>query len=270
MLERWTTAGTLQAGGKALEYACHGPPPDQAPTLVLLHEGLGSVALWRDFPVRLSEASGLGVMAYSRAGYGGSDPAELPRPVDYMTREAIDVLPDVLDAIGFRSGVLVGHSDGATIAAIYAGTVPDARVQGVVAMAPHFFTEPMGLAEIEKARDAYENTDLRARLAKYHVDPDNAFRGWNDAWLKPHFQSWNVAEVIDSIRVPVLAIQGRQDQYGTLAQIDVIKARSGARVEALVLEECKHAPFLDHPDVVTGAIVDFCGRLDGVDVGLCG
>ncbi|WP_146348441.1 alpha/beta fold hydrolase [Falsiphaeobacter marinintestinus] len=261
----WTESGRLQAGGKALEYACYGPSPDQAPTLVLLHEGLGCVALWRDFPAKLAAATGWGVFVYSRAGYGQSDPADLPRPVDYMTREAVDVLPQVLDAIGFRSGVLMGHSDGATIAAIYGGSVADYRVRALILMAPHFFTEPMGLEEIERACTAYETTDLRAKMAKYHRDPDNAFRGWNDAWLNPEFKDWNVADVIDHLRIPVLAIQGRGDQYGTLAQIDEVDTRSYAPVEITILDDCGHAPFLEQPDQTLDHVTDFVTRLARIE-----
>ena len=182
-----------------------------------------------------------------------------------MTREAVEVLPEVLDRIGFASGVLIGHSDGATIAAVYAGSVPDRRVRGIVCMAPHFFTEEMGLAEIAKAKIAFETGSLRARMAKYHADPDNAFRGWNDSWLHPEFRVWNVADVIDKIRVPVLAIQGRDDQYGTLAQIEEIETRSCAPVDRLILDDCRHAPFLDHPDVVVAGIAEYCGRLARIE-----
>jgi pimeloyl-ACP methyl ester carboxylesterase len=265
MSAQWGPGGRLQAGGKSLEYACWGPAPADAPTLVLLHEGLGCTALWRDFPARLAEVTGFGVVAYSRAGYGQSDPADLPRPLDYMTREAVDVLPEVLDGLGVRRAVLLGHSDGATIAAIYAGSVPDHRVRGVITMAPHFFTEAMGLAEIAAARVAFETTDLRARMAKYHADPDNAFRGWNDAWLHPDFKDWNVEEVLDYIRVPMLAIQGREDQYGTLAQIEVMARRSYAPVELLVLEDCRHAPFLEQPEAVFAAVGDYCKRLAEIE-----
>ena len=156
----------FRADGGWLEGKCHGPSPDTAPTIMMLHEGLGCVDLWRDFPRKLAEATRYGVFTYSRRGYGASDPAELPRPVDYMTREAVEVLPEVLGAIGFTEGILLGHSDGASIAAIYAGSIQDHRVRGLVLMAPHFFTEPMGLAAIAKAREAYETGDLRARLSK--------------------------------------------------------------------------------------------------------
>ncbi len=255
----------LNLHDRELEYACYGPAPDQAPTVVMLHEGLGCVALWRDFPARLAEATGWGVFAYSRAGYGGSDPATLPRPLDYMTREALDVLPDVLARSGFRRGVLMGHSDGASIAAIYAGSVQDHRVCGLVLMAPHFFTEEAGLDEISKAKTAYETGDLRGRMSRYHRDPDNAFRGWNDSWLAPGFREWNVAEVIDYWRVPVLAIQGRQDQYGTLAQIQEIESRIYSPLDVAILEDCRHAAHLDQPDQTLAVTVDFLTRLQRIE-----
>lgn len=264
---KWSDGGTgqLTAGGKSLEYACFGASPDQAPTFVLLHEGLGCVALWRDFPKALADATGYGVFVYSRAGYGQSDSADLPRSLDYMTREATDVLPEVLNSFGFQKGVLLGHSDGATIAAIYAGSVADYRVRGVVVMAPHFFTEPMGLAEIAKAKVAYETTDLEQRLAKYHRDPDNAFRGWNDAWLHPDFAAWNVGSVIDHIRVPVLALQGAEDQYGTIAQITELEQRLYSPFEVEILADCKHAPYLDQPEKTLAVVSEFATRLQRIE-----
>lgn len=260
----WVEGGTLNVAGKSLEYGCFGPSPDEAPTIVLLHEGLGCLALWRDFPQRLSQATGFGVMAYSRAGYGQSDRADLPRPLDYMTREATGVLPQVLDAVGFRRGVLMGHSDGATIAAIYGGTVSDMRVRGLILMAPHFFTEGMGLAEIARAREGYED-GLRDRMARYHRDPDNAFRGWSEAWLDPAFPAWSVADVIDYLRIPTLAVQGRQDQYGTLAQVDEIARRAYAPVDTLILDDCRHAPHRDQPEAVLEGVADFCARLERIE-----
>jgi pimeloyl-ACP methyl ester carboxylesterase len=265
MSATWTPNGTLTAGGKSLEYACYGPAPSDAATLVLLHEGLGCVALWRDFPAALAKATGMGVFVYSRAGYGQSDAADLPRPLDYMTREAMEVLPEVLDAIGFERGTLVGHSDGATIAAIYAGSVPDYRVRSIILMAPHFFTEEMGLAEIARAKVDFETGDLKERLGKYHRDPENAFRGWNDAWLNPDFKDWNVGDVIDHLRIPTLAIQGKDDQYGTLAQIDEVESRAYSPVDMLILDDCKHAPFVDQKDVVTAAIAEYCARLERIE-----
>lgn len=262
----WThETARLTAGGKSLEYRCWGPAPAERPTIVMLHEGLGSLGLWKDFPERLAAETGWGVAAYSRAGYGQSDPVELPRPLDYMTREAMEALPEVLDHLGIRRAVLLGHSDGATIAAIYAGSVPDHRIRGLILMAPHFFTEPEGLAEIARARGAYETGDLRERLARHHADPDNAFRGWNDAWLDPGFRDWNVAEVIDYIRIPVLAIQGVDDPYGSRAQIAELEERSYAPVDVEMLEDCRHAPHADRPDKTLAAIADFAARLERIE-----
>lgn len=250
--------GWLDAGGKRLEWAYW--PGGAGPLIVLLHEGLGCLALWRDFPERLARATGLGVFAYSRAGYGQSDAADLPFPVDYMTRHARDVLPQVLEATGASSFILMGHSDGATIAAEYAGRVEDFRVRGLVLMAPHVFTEPEGLAEIARARAAF-GPDLVARMGKYHRDPAATFRGWNDAWLNPDFARWNVSEVIEYLRIPALVIQGRQDQYGTLAQVQEFANRSYAPVDVLVLDDCRHAPQQDQPDAVLNAVAGFAARL---------
>ena len=270
MSARWADLGLLEAGGNALEYGCLGPATAEAPTVVLLHEGLGSRDLWRDFPARLSTATGWGVCAYSRAGYGGSDLAALPRPLDYMTREARVVLPEVLNAIGFERGLLMGHSDGATIAAIYAGTVKDPRLRGLVTIAPHFFTEEIGLREIARAQQAFDSGDLRSRLAKHHGDPDNCFRGWNDVWLHPEFKNWNVSQALEDIGVPVLAIQGAEDQYGTLAQIDEVERRCPAPVERVVLPGCGHDPCYESPDRVLMELMRFCADLDpsGVTPGL--
>src|SRR5215210_533974 len=175
--------GFLELGGASLEYRMVGPRPCRAPTIVMLHEGLGAARLWGDFPERLASRTKAGVFVYSRAGYGRSSPVPLPRPLDYMQREASEVLPKLLDAIGFRRGVLLGHSDGASIAAIYAGTIQDHRVRGLALLAPHFFVEDFSLEEIRRAKERYATTDLRAKLARHHADVDVAFRGWNEAWL---------------------------------------------------------------------------------------
>jgi pimeloyl-ACP methyl ester carboxylesterase len=257
----WANSGRIAAQGASLEYQCHGPSPDQAATLVLLHEGLGCIALWRDFPAQLAAATGLGVLVFSRAGYGRSDPATLPRPLDYMTQEAVNVLPDVLDGLGIRRALLVGHSDGATIAAIYAGSVSDPRVRGLVLMAPHFFTEPMGLAEIARTGAAFDAGDMATRMAKYHSDPVATFRGWNDAWLHPGFAAWDVSDVIDHWRIPVLAIQGRDDPFVTLPHITEMEERAYSPVEVLILDDCGHTPFSEHPAAVLSSISDFTARL---------
>ena len=255
----------LEANGQSLEYACWGPAPQETPTLVLLHEGLGSVAQWKGVPKALAAATGFGVLAYSRAGYGASDPVALPRPLDYMTREAEDTLGQVLDAAGIEHCILVGHSDGATIATIYAGSVSDMRVRGLVLIAPHFFTEPEGLRAIRAAGEAYAKGDLRDRLARYHSNVDVAFNGWHDAWTHPDFVDWNVADAIDHLRIPVLAIQGRDDPYGTLAQITEIEDRIYSPIETLILDDCGHAPHLEKPGPTQAAIEEFCARLDRLE-----
>ncbi len=267
MSTAWSDApeARLTADGRKLEYRCWGPAPGQAPTLVLLHEGLGSVALWRDAPARLTKATGFGVVAYSRAGYGASDPTDLPRPLDYQTHEGTVVLGEVLDALGVQDCILMGHSDGATMAAIYAGSVSDRRVRGLILIAPHFFTEPMGLAAIAEAGRKYQSGDLRARLAKYHAHVDTAFCGWHDTWTNPDYAAWNVADVIDHWRIPCLAIQGDADPYGTLAQIDEIETRIYAPLETCILQGCGHAPHLERPAETDAAIMEFCARLDRLE-----
>ncbi|WP_018700696.1 alpha/beta fold hydrolase [Amorphus coralli] len=262
----WDTANPvrLEIDGVGLEGRCFGPPPTDAPTIVMLHEGLGCVALFRDFPQKVAEATGHGVFVYSRRGYGTSDPVELPRPLDYMTREAVDVLPKVLEAIGFRSGVLLGHSDGASIAALYLGNIQDHRVRGLILIAPHFFTEPGQLASIAKAKEAFEAGDLKERMAKYHDDPEGAFRGWNDAWLDPGFAEWNIAYAIDYIRVPVLALQGADDEYGTLAQIDALDALYSP-LDKVIVPGAGHAPFFDKPGETLAEITEYVARLDRIE-----
>ncbi len=251
----------LNVGGKALEYACFGPAPGDAPTIVMLHEGLGCLALWRDFPQNLADLTGFGVFAYSRAGYGQSDLTDLPRPLDYMTDEAVDVLPEVLDQIGFQRGILLGHSDGASIAAIYAGSVEDHRIRALILMAPHFFTERIALEAIAEAKIAYDTGDLKQRMLKYH----RTFRGWNDSWLHPDFKDWNVASVIDYWRIPVLAIQGCEDEYGTYAQLQEIDDRIYSPVEIEVLGDCRHAPHVDQLDKTCAIIAEFIERLENIE-----
>ncbi len=256
---------TITVAGKRLEAACYGPAPGQAPTIVMLHEGLGCLSLWQDFPERLAEATGFGVFVYSRAGYGQSDPVELPRPLDYMSREALQSLPEILDAIGFKRGILLGHSDGASIVSIYAGSVEDFRVRGLVLIAPHFFTEPSGLASIAEARRQYETADLREKLSKYHHDVDNAFRGWNKAWLDPGFEAWDITEMIDYWRVPVLAVQGALDQYGTSAQIREIEKRIYAPIDVEILAGCGHSPHAERQEQTLTAVMEFAARLERIE-----
>lgn len=253
--------GMLDVGAMRLEYRMIGPRPDVAPTIVMLHEGLGCVGLWGDFPDKLQAATGAGVFVYSRAGYGRSSPVKLPRPLTFMHEEAREVLPKVLDAIGFRRGLLLGHSDGASIAAIYAGSVQDHRVRGLVLIAPHFFTEDSGIAEIARARDAYVTTDLRQKLARWHADVDNAFRGWNDVWLDPDFRKWDITEPLAYIRVPILIVQGEDDQYGTQRQIEVARRECYCPVEVALYPGVRHSPHREAPALLLASVSEFAGRL---------
>jgi pimeloyl-ACP methyl ester carboxylesterase len=253
--------GFIDIGSARLECRMVGPRPDAAPTLVMLHEGLGSAALWGDFPDRLAAATGTGVFVYSRAGYGRSSPVALPRPLSYMHDEALEVLPKLLEIIGFHRGLLVGHSDGASIATIYAGSVQDHRIRGLALMAPHFFVEDVSVAAIAEARKAYANTDLREKLARWHADVDNAFRGWNDAWLDPAFRQWDITEMLAYIRVPILIVQGAGDQYGTERQIAVAQEECYCPVEVALLPDARHAPHKESPDVTLAAIAAFVNRL---------
>jgi len=253
--------GFIEIGSSRLEYKMVGPHPGEAATFVLLHEGLGSVGIWGDFPARLADTTGFGVFAYSRAGYGRSTPSTMPRRVSFMHEEARDVLPHVLDAIGLQRGILLGHSDGASIAAIYAGSIEDHRVRGLVLLAPHFLTEEFGIAEIARMREAYETTDLRVKLGKWHQNPDNAFHSWSGPWLDPGFREWEITEELAYIRVPILIIQGTDDQYGTLRQIEIAKEECYCPVEAVILAGTRHVPHREAPHATMGAIVDFTRRL---------
>ncbi|HLY89574.1 MAG TPA: alpha/beta hydrolase [Acetobacteraceae bacterium] len=243
--------------GRSLETKWWGPGPEVAPTLVLLHEGLGCVTLWRDFPEALVAATDCGVFAYSRFGYGGSDPVTLPRPVTYMHDEALSILPHVLDAAGVRRGILLGHSDGGSIAAIYAGAVHDARVLGVVMLAAHFFVEDLNVAAIGAIRRSYEEGDLRARLARYHRDVEVAFRGWNDSWLDPRFRDFDITDQVASIRVPILALQGAEDPYGSDEQLRVLERAARCDVETRVIDGAQHSPHLEARQATLDAIVPF-------------
>ena len=251
----------IRAGGHRLEYRWVEPGrrdrgADGAPALVFLHEGLGCAALWKSFPVAVVEATGCPALVYSRYGYGGSEPLAEPRAVDYMHREALQTLPELLESLSVRAPVLIGHSDGASIALIYAGS-GQSPVRGLVAMAPHVFVEEIGVASIAQAKVAFETTDLRSRLARYHDDVDSAFRGWNDIWLHPDFRRWNIEAYLPAIACPMLLIQGEDDQYGTMAQVEAIERRAAGPVETLRLPGCRHSPHVDRSDETLKAIARF-------------
>ena len=252
---------SIVVGGRHLEAAWWGRPRPDASTIVLLHEGLGCVALWRGFPAALAEATGLGVFAYSRAGYGGSDPVPLPRPLRYMHDEA-DLLPAVLDAAGIGPCLLVGHSDGGSIAAIHAGGLsPDPRVRRLALIAPHFFVEEVTLASIRAIRAEYDAGGLRQRLARHHRRVDVAFRGWNDAWLDPGFRCWDITGCLPCIRAPMLVVQGQNDPYGTVAQPRAAERGAGGPVSVLMVPGAGHAPHLEAAVATCDAIARFARPL---------
>jgi pimeloyl-ACP methyl ester carboxylesterase len=252
-----SSSGFLTIGGADLEYRMIGPPPDQAPTVVMLHEGLGSAAMWGGFPDWLQEKTGAGVFVYSRAGYGASSTVTLPRPLDYMQIEALEVLPKLLDQIGFRRGLLLGHSDGASIAAVYAGGIQDHRVRAVALIAPHFIVEDISVSSIAEIKTAYETTDLKAKLGRWHRDVDTAFYGWNGAWLDPKFRDWDISDYLAYIRVPVAIIQGADDQYGTMRQIEIAQEECYCPVEVTILAGVAHAPYREAPGDTLEALSDF-------------
>jgi len=250
----------LEVGGTSLETLTV-PGSPEMPTLVLLHEGLGCVALWRDFPVRLAARTGCAVFAWSRPGYGNSSPRPLPWPLDYMQQEGL-ALPALLDAAGIGDCVLVGHSDGASIALVAAGGARDPRIRGLVVMAPHVFAEETGLDSIRAAREAYVHGDLRQRLQKYHGDNvDCAFKGWSESWLNPDFLHWNLECWLSGIQAPMLQIQGREDQYGTVAQLDAIARGSAGPVSTHMLEDCRHAPHAEQTEITLALISTFVDGL---------
>jgi pimeloyl-ACP methyl ester carboxylesterase len=253
--------GFLELAPLRLEYRMIGLRPNEAPTIVMLHEGLGSVGLWGAFPEQLAAATGAGVLVYSRANYGKSSPGKLPRSINFMDEEALDVLPRVLAAIGFERGVLFGHSDGASIATIYAGGVQDHRVRGLVLMAPHFFTEEMGLAEIRRTNADYAVSDLRDKLKRRHSDVDSAFRAWSEPWLNPDFRNWDITEALGYIRVPLLIVQGADDQYGTIKQIEAAQQECYCPVDVAILPGARHSPHRDAPAATLEIVSAFINRL---------
>jgi len=244
--------------GRELRIECEwvGRRDARGAVVVFLHEGLGSVAMWRDFPAAFCAANGLRGFVYSRPGYGASTarPAQERWDPDFMQVQAEDVLPALLAQVGIARPWLFGHSDGGSIALLHAARSDD--VAGVVAVAPHLFVEDVSVASIRAARVAYETTDLRRRLARYHDDVDSAFYGWNDVWLSPGFRNWNIEAEIATIACPVLAVQGSDDEYGTLAQVRAIARLLPGRATVLELDGCGHSPHRDRPD----ALIQAAGR----------
>jgi pimeloyl-ACP methyl ester carboxylesterase len=253
--------GFLPVDGMRLEYRLFGEPPARSPTIVMVHEGLGSVRTWGEFPRLLSEATGAGVFVYSREGYGSSPAAQSALPLDYIRQHALTVLPRILDEIGFSGGVLLGHSDGASMVAAYAGTLDDPRVRGLVLMAPHFCVEQETLAEIRNARAAFKTGNLRQRLSRYHADVDSAFLRWNDVWLDPQFPAFNLNAELSNIRVPTLVIRGDDDKYGTHRQVRMAEQLHRGELKTLLMQDCGHVPHRENAAATIEAVAAFCAPL---------
>jgi len=249
----------VEVCGRRLEYERIEVAAAGRPTLVFLHEGLGSIAMWRDFPARAAHATGCNALVHSRYGYGNSEALHEDRSVRYMHDEALAALPEFLDKLAIARPILVGHSDGGSIALIHAGGTRR-PVAGLVLMAPHVMVEDISVTSIAAAKVAYETTDLRAKLARYHADVDAAFWGWNRIWLHPDFRQWNIEEYLPHVACPVLAIQGADDEYGTMEQLERI-ARAVPDAELVELADCRHSPHRDQPDAVLEAMTRFVDRI---------
>ncbi len=263
-MHKMENSGLYDIGAMRLDYIWSGPPPSsEKPTIVLLHDGLGCAAMWRDFPDSLAQRTGLGVMAYSRAGYGKSSPCSLPRgPTTMHKEEGIDILPKVLDAANIEQAILVGHSDGGSISLIHAGVEKTPRIKAVVTLAAHVFNEDICVSKASEICWEFKNRKLRESLKKYHGDNvDCAFWGWNDLWLHEDFADWNIEEYLADITVPVLTIQGADDQYGTKSQVDAIVSQVSGAVEPLMIPDCNHVIHVEKPQIAIEAIGKFVESL---------
>jgi len=246
--------------GARLEYVWYGPPPAHAPTLVFLHEGLGSLSQWRTFPIELCSRLGCGGLVYSRCGHGKSDALTAPRSIHFMHDEATTVLPRLLEVFEIRRPILVGHSDGASIALIYAGSGGDPFA--LVLEAPHVFVEDVTVTRIAELRDMYRTTDLRTKLARHHTNVDSLFQYWTEVWLRPEFRDWNIEGYLPDVRCPTLIIQGKQDEYGTDKQVHTLLSALGGRCEGIMLDDCGHAPHVDQPRHVEDIMARFIRGLE--------
>lgn len=255
--------GEVVVDGKRLETLWIEPQRAGRPPIVMLHEGLGSIALWKDFPAQVAARSGCGVLTYSRYGHGNSDKLMEQRPVRFMHHEGEVVLPELLRKLGIVRPILIGHSDGGSIALIFAGKCPDA-VSGLILEAPHVFVENLSIASIAQAKTTYQATDFPQRLGRYHANVDATFWGWNDIWLDPAFRSWNIEEYVPKITCPILCIQGEEDEYGTIAQVEAIKA-AAPQTQIAMLPNCKHSPHRDQAERALELMAEFVEEVAETD-----
>jgi pimeloyl-ACP methyl ester carboxylesterase len=245
----------ISVSGRSLEILCWPYAGEQRPSLIFLHEGLGAAGSWRDVPRRLAYATGCNALAYSRYGYGQSDVLTEPRGADYMHVEALDVLPEILRQLEIENPILYGHSDGASIALIHAGT--GHKIRGLIVEAPHVFVEPISIEGITIAAETFRSTDLPVRLGRHHRDPEKTFWGWHDIWMSAVFRSWDITSLLPGITAATLIIQGESDAYGTMAQVDSIAAKVTGRVAQLRLPRCGHAPHREKPEIVLPSVTTF-------------
>ncbi|HVT58207.1 MAG TPA: alpha/beta hydrolase [Thermoanaerobaculia bacterium] len=251
------------AGGRRLEYEWVGPPPSRAPALVFLHDGLGCVETWRDFPRLLAGSLGCGALVYSRAGYGGSEAVAAPLSPRFMHDEALVVLPELLAAAGVGEAVLVGHSDGASIALIFAAGPGAAggRVRALIAEAPHSFVEPLCVQRIARMRAEYPPSALAERMARVHgANAGRCFARWAEVWLSPEFRDWNIEPLLPAVACPILVVQGKQDDFGTVAQVRAIETQAGGAVESVIVPGCGHTPHHQRRPAALAAMVEFLAR----------
>ncbi|MGO9518762.1 MAG: alpha/beta fold hydrolase [Candidatus Korobacteraceae bacterium] len=251
--------GEVVVDGKRLETLWIQPGHTERSTIVMLHEGLGSVALWKNFPKRLAARTGCRVLVYSRYGHGSSDKLMEKRPVEFMHHEGEVVLPELLDKLGITQPILLGHSDGGSISLIFAGKYPE-RPRALILEAPHVFVEDLSVSSITQAEVNYRTTDFPQKLGRYHAHVDATFLGWNDIWLDPEFRSWNIEEYLPGIRCPILCIQGEEDEYGTIAQVEAIQARVPS-TEVMILPNCKHSPHRDQSEATLERMAEFVEQL---------
>lgn len=253
----------IEIGEAKIEARWFGSADPQAPILVMLHEGLGSLSTWRDFPQQLADATGLRVFAYSRQGHGRSSSMSAPRGPDALHREALDVLPKILEEIGFRKGMLLGHSDGGSIVSIYAGHVHHQGVEGIILIEPHFNVEQKNIDAIRTMAETFHTTDMRERLARHHTDVDAMFSAWNGMWLHPQFEKFDITADLRTIRVPMLFVKGEDDPYSTELQLDLARAHCPTQVDSVIIKGSGHFPYRNDPKATIDAIAAFSRKIFG-------